>query len=138
VGVVVFDADVLIGYLQRNDPHHGDAVERVERSLALGTRRFLSAVNYAELLVGPLRQAGRRGVQTVDEMLVGFWFETVQIDMDLARRAAAVRAGMNLKIPDAFVVATAIHAEQRGFDDVRIESFDETVLKAYASRGPAT
>ena len=39
--------------------------------------------------------------------------ETIQVDMDLARRAAAVRARTRLKLPDAYALATAIHAEKR-------------------------
>jgi hypothetical protein len=51
---------------------------------------------------------------------------------DLARRAASVRARTKLKLPDAYAVATAIHAEHGGDEDVRLESFDRKVLKAYA------
>ena len=138
MGVAVFDADVLIGYLETRDPHHKESVRRVEHSLDRGTRRFLSAVTYTEVLVAPLRRPGRKEADAVDEMLTGLWIETIQVDMALARRAGAVRARMGLKIPDAFVVATAIHAERQGHEDVRIESFDYGVLKAYASRGSAT
>ena len=135
MAVVVFDADVLIGYLGRDDPHHAEALERMRRALEAGTRRFVSAVNYTEVLIGPLSVAGPAGADTVDAMLVRFGIETIQVDMDLARRAAAVRVRTNLKLLDAYAVATAIHAE-RGFDDVRLETFDERVLKAYASLHP--
>jgi hypothetical protein len=33
-------------------------------------------------------------------------------------------------------LATAIHAEKRGHHDVRLESFDEKVLKAHAALHP--
>jgi len=33
--------------------------------------------------------------------------------------------------PSAYAIATAIHAEERGNDDVRLESFDKNVVKAY-------
>jgi predicted nucleic acid-binding protein len=136
VAVAVFDADVLIAYLGRGDLHHADAVERMRRAIEPGTRRLVSAVNYTEVLIGPLRAAGAAGADTVDAMFVRFGIETIQVDMDLARRAAAVRARTKLKLPDAYAVATAIHAEKRGFDDVRLESFDEKVGKAYADLHP--
>lgn len=132
MAVVVFDADVLIAFLARDDANHSDAVERVRRALEPETRRLVSAVNYAEVLIGPLEAAGPTGAETVDAMFVRFGIETIQVDMDLARRTAAVRARTHLKLPDAFALSTAIHAERRGCDDVRIETFDKRVSKAFA------
>ena len=136
MAVVVFDADVLIAYLGRDDANHTDAVERMRRALAPGTRRLVSAVNYTEVLIGPLLKQGGRGAETVDAMLARFTIETIRVDMDLARRAAAVRARTRLKLPDAYALATAIHAEKRGHADVRIETFDEKVMKAYKALHP--
>ena len=136
MAVVVFDADVLIAFLARDDAHHSDGVDRVRRALEPGTRRLVSAVNYTEILIGPLRAAGPAGADTVDAMFVRFGIETIEVDMDLARRAAAVRARTALKLPDAFALATAIHAEKRGHGDVRIESFDKKVNKAFADLHP--
>lgn len=136
MAVVVFDADVLIAYLGRDDAHHSEAVERVRRALEPRTRRLVSAVNYTEVLIGPLETAGPAGADTVDAMFVRFGIETIQVDMALARRAAAVRARTKLKLPDAYALATAIHAEKRGHGDVRIESFDRKVNKAFAELHP--
>lgn len=133
MGVVVFDSDVLIGFLNRDDGHHQDAVESVRSSMVPGSRRLLCAVNYAEIMVGPIR-AGTH--ELVDQMLVQFNIETIIVDMDLAKRAAAVRARTNLKLPDAFALATAIHAEHRGWEDVEMVSFDESVLKAHRQLHP--
>jgi predicted nucleic acid-binding protein len=138
VAVVVFDADVLIAYLGRDDAHHPEAVERMRRALEPDTRRLLSAVNYTEVLIGPLQKEGTAGAETVDAMLVRFGIEMIHVDMPLARRAAAVRARTRLKLPDAYALATAIDAEKRGSPAVRIESFDEKVVKAYADLHPFT
>ena len=136
MAVVVFDADVLIAYLGRDDAHHSEAVERVRRALEPRTRRLVSAVNYTEVLIGPLEAAGAAGADTVDAMFVRFGIETIQVDMALARQAAAMRARTQLKLPDAYALATAIYAEKRGHDDVRIESFDRKVNKAFAELHP--
>jgi len=137
VAVAVFDADVLIAFLGAEDAHHPEAVKRVRDALEPGTRRLVSAVNYTEVLIGPLRAGGPAEAEKVDAMLAGFAIETIVVDMPLAKRAAAVRTRTNLKLPDAYAVATAIHAEHRGWDDVRLESFDEAVVKAYADLHPA-
>jgi predicted nucleic acid-binding protein len=133
MALVVFDSDVLIGFLNRDDAHHADAVARVRAALAPGTRRMLSAVNYAEILIGPLRAGAQ---ERVKQMLVQFNIEIIQVDMALAERAAAIRARTNLKLPDAFVLATAVHAEHRGYQDVELASFDDSVLKAHANLHP--
>lgn len=136
MGVVVFDADVLIAYLGRDDANHSRAVTAMQNALRPGLRRLISAVNYTEVLIGPLRASGRAGADIVDAMFVRFGIETITVDMDLARRAAAVRNRTGLKLPDAYALATAIHAEKRWQEEVRLESFDERVLKAHGQLHP--
>jgi predicted nucleic acid-binding protein len=136
VAVAVFDADVLIAYLGRDDANHAEAVKRMRRALEPGTRRIVSAVNYTEVLIGPLRHAGTAGADKVDAMLVRLGIETIQVDPALARRAVAVLVRTRLNLPDAYALATAIHAEKRGHADVRLESFDESVVRAYSALHP--
>jgi predicted nucleic acid-binding protein len=135
MAVVVFDSDVLIGFLNRDDAHHARAVEVIRGSLASGTRRLLSAVNYAEILIGPVRAGTEK---RVEQMLARLSIEVVAVDRALARQAAAVRERTNLKLPDAFALATGIHAENRGWSDVTLATFDDHVLRAHAAlhRGP--
>jgi predicted nucleic acid-binding protein len=134
VGVIVFDSDVLIGFLNASDPHHGEAREWMRRALTPGTQRLLSAVNYSEILVGPLR-VGRQ--EEVERMVVRFGIAIVVADGDLARRAAAVRARTGIKLPDAYALATCVHAEHRGATGVELATFDERVRKAHAALHPA-
>jgi len=134
MAVVVFDSDVLIGFLNRQDAHHTAAVAVVRDAVKPGNRRLLCAVNHAEILIGPLRTGAQA---TVERMLTQLAIEIIQVDMALAQRAAAVRARTNLELPDAFALATAVHAEHRGWKDVTIASFDSTVLKAYADLDPS-
>jgi hypothetical protein len=41
-----------------------------------------------------------------------------------------------LSLPHTYALATAIHAEKRGHEDVRLESFEQRVVKAYADLHP--
>jgi predicted nucleic acid-binding protein len=132
VAVVVFDADVLIAYLSRDDAHHEAALERMRRALEPGNRRLVSAVNYTEVLIGPLQAAGPAGGATVDAMIARLRIETIDVGAPLARQAADVRVRTRLKLPDAYAVATAADAN-RGGDEVRLESFDERVINGYAA-----
>jgi predicted nucleic acid-binding protein len=97
---------------------------------------MISAVNYTEVVIGPLRAAGPAGADTVDAMLVRLGIEMIHVDSALARRAAAVRVRTRLKLPDAYALATAVDAERRGHEEVRLESFDESVVKAYEALHP--
>ena len=133
MGVVVYDSDVLIGFLGAYDANHDRAVDCVRASLAPGTRRLLCAVNLSEILIGPVRSGTD---DHVEQMLAQFAVEIIVVDRALAERAAAVRARTNLKLPDAYALATAIHAETRGWKDVRLASFDEAVLRAHAELHP--
>jgi predicted nucleic acid-binding protein len=134
LAVVVFDSDVLIGFLNAGDAQHEAAVHWMQKALSPGTRRLVSAVNYSEILIGPLK-AGRQ--EDVRRMFVHFAIETITVDMALAERAGAVRARTGLKLPDAYALATAIHAAHRGYRDVALASFDKGVLHAHAQLHPS-
>jgi len=127
MGVVVFDSDVLIGFVDRDDAHHLDALKIVGRSLGAGSRRLLSVVNYAEVMVGPTK-VGR--ADKVREMIGHFGIELVPVDDVVAAHAATIRADTGLKLPDAFVLATVAYAEIRGWADVTLASFDAALVKA--------
>ncbi|MEV4418996.1 type II toxin-antitoxin system VapC family toxin [Patulibacter sp. NPDC049589] len=133
MGVVVFDSDVLIGFMNPDDVHHADAVTWMREATRPQTERWISAVNYSELLIAPLRDGKQEHVKA---MLTNLSITTATVDMALAERAAAVRARTNLKLPDAYALATAIHLEHRGRADVRLATFDKKVRKAYDDLHP--
>jgi predicted nucleic acid-binding protein len=132
VALVVFDADVLIGFLDGADAHHARAVERVKAAQAAGDRRYIAAVNYGEILIVPLRRSDV-DARRVERFFDDFAFDVVACDRALARRAAAVRASTGLKLADAFAVATALALDTRAADPVRLESFDAAVVRAHAT-----
>lgn len=125
---MVFDADVLIGFLNRDDAHHVDAVRRVRAALAPGSRRHVCAVNYSEVMIGPLRR-GRADV--VRRMIERLGITVVPVDAALAERAAGVRSATDLTLPDAYALATAGMIADRGPDDVLLETFAERVRRAH-------
>jgi predicted nucleic acid-binding protein len=120
VAVADFGADVLIAYLSRDDVHHGAAVEAVRRALAPGTRRLISGVTYAEILIGPLRCEGAAGVAAVDWMLDDLGIEAIPVDRALAGRTSVTRVQTGLELPDAYSLATALAARRRRARDVRL------------------
>lgn len=133
MGVVVFHSDVLIGFMDPEDAHHAEAIAWMREATRPQTERWISAVNYSELLVGPIAKGKQEHVKA---MLTNLSITTATVDMELAERAAAVRERTKLKLPDAYALATAVQLEHRGRTDVRLASFDKRVLRAHAALHP--
>lgn len=130
MGIAVFDTDVLIAFRNREDAQHDVARDRMQDVLDRRAVKLVCAVNVTEVLVGPLRKEGAAGADRIAALLDRMRFEVVPADATLAWRAAEVRAETNLKLPDAYIVATALSASASE-DDIRLESFDRDVIGAF-------
>jgi predicted nucleic acid-binding protein len=104
MGLALLDTSVVIAALNRDDALHGaasDALreERDRHALAI------SALTYAEILVGPLRRGGR-AVEVVERFAKQV--RIADLPPDVARHAAELRVHRGLKLPDAVIVATGL------------------------------
>jgi predicted nucleic acid-binding protein len=110
VGLTVVDAGIIIGVLDANDAHHDAAARALSTVVSQGDRVAVPASAYAEALVGPARR-GPSARGAVDEFLSDLAAEVEPITRQSAARAAELRAthGRRLKLPDALVVAIAMH-----------------------------
>jgi predicted nucleic acid-binding protein len=106
VARVALDADVVIGFLDPSDAQHERAIAELEAHLTGGDDLLIGATVYAEVIVGPLRNGTDA---QVDEFLGAIGAHMVDVDRDLARRAAQLRArNRTLRLPDALSLATAL------------------------------
>ena len=112
MGLTVVDAGIIIGVLDAKDPHHSAAVRALSTVVDEGDRIAIPASAYAEALVGPARH-GLSARRAVDAFLADLAADVEPITRQAAARAAELRArhGRRLKLPDALVVATAIHLD---------------------------
>jgi predicted nucleic acid-binding protein len=110
MALTILDAGVVIGVLDRNDAHHDAAVRATREAVMRGDALALPAPAYAECLVGPARQ-GKEAMRKVDEYLIDLAADVEPITRQVASRAAMLRArhGSKLRLPDALVLATALH-----------------------------
>jgi predicted nucleic acid-binding protein len=116
VGAIALDADVLIGFFNRDDAHHPAARRLLQAAERDGERLVTAASVYAEVIVGPLR-AGRAG--EIDAALAALGIEVVPVDRAVAGEAARLRARhRTLRLPDALSLAVARRerAELKTFD----------------------
>lgn len=115
MGLTVLDAGVIIGVLDADDAHHAEAQEALAAVVETGDKIAVPASVYAEVLVAPSRR-GAAAVRAVDAFLDDLAANVEPVTRQLAKRAAQLRArhGKRLRLPDALVVATAVHlhAEQ--------------------------
>lgn len=110
MGLTVVDAGIIIGVLDAADAHHEAAVRALSTVIDEGDEIAVPASAYAEALVGPAR-TGPSVRRVVDDFLADLAGEVEPITRQAAARAAELRAthGRRLKLPDALVVATAMH-----------------------------
>lgn len=102
---VALDSDAVVGFLDRSDALHEEAVELIGDAVAEDSLAT-SAVTLAELLTGAF--LGHH-----DERIVRGFFDdlvaaVVPVDAEVAEAAARLRSCTKLRMPDALVLATAI------------------------------
>jgi predicted nucleic acid-binding protein len=109
MGIALLDTSIVIAVLSRDDALHEVASEAVRAERDRSTLA-ISALTYAELLVGPLR-AGGRALEVVEQFAAQV--RIIELSPEIARRAAEERVARGLKLPDAVIVATGLlHADQ--------------------------
>ena len=110
MALTVIDAGVIIGVLDARDSHHQAARDAVSAAIERGDTLSVPASAYAECLVGPAKR-GRDAMRIVDDFLADLPAEIEPITRQVAARAAQLRArhGRRLRLPDALVLAMALH-----------------------------
>lgn len=128
---VVLDTSVVSALLQPRDALHSSSSSLVTDWEARGSSFFLPAVVWCEALIGVLRSPHRR-----ERHLVNFRTqaidEVVPADVEIATRAAHLRAGdVGIRLPDAFVVATAqqLSADVLLTGDRKLERVDPRLVQ---------
>jgi predicted nucleic acid-binding protein len=105
-----FDTNALIYLLEGVSPYHAwldplfTGMEKDAREVVL------SIVTEAELLVRPLRENDLGKIHRIQVATDAANVSVIASTREIAREAAAIRADIDIKLPDAIIVATAIAA----------------------------
>jgi len=127
---VVLDADVLIGALDGNDPHHSRARTLFRSWRRQNATRLVSVVNLSEVLVAPA--ADRQRLLAAREAIAALGVTIHQPSEAVGIAAARLRGAHPISLPDAYCLATARTT------DAHVASFDEKVLGAAELEGIPT
>jgi predicted nucleic acid-binding protein len=125
--VSVLDASVLIALLDKQDQGRSVARAAVDES-----RRdhdlLIPVTAFSESIVAPYRRSRRDGHRA--EAALSALGSLVDVTRDIASRAAQLRATQEIKLPDALILATAMHvaADQILTLDRRWRGVDSRVL----------
>lgn len=125
------DTSVFIYHIEASSPFSGAASEVLQHVGQLAATGITSVLTLTELLVKPL-QSGRRGLAARYEALVRLTPNLILADVDaeIARRAALLRATYRLRTPDAIQVAASLAHGATAFvtNDIRLRRIDELTV----------
>lgn len=100
----VLDAYALMVYLEKEPGH-----EKVERYFAMAVEKdeplLMTTVNYGEVLYIILRECGWPKAQEIESIIQTLPIKLVNVDLDLARKAAHFKALKNISYADCFAAA---------------------------------
>lgn len=102
----VLDASVLIALLDEADAGRPIAREAVARSQA-DHELLIPVTAFSESIVAPYRRSSQDGQRA--EAALAALGRLVDVTRDIASRAAQLRAARQIKLPDALILATALH-----------------------------
>ncbi|NPV54989.1 MAG: PIN domain-containing protein [Firmicutes bacterium] len=111
---ILIDTNIVIYFLD-GTPRYASLVRALFEDAEQGHIRLgISTITELELLVKPIRKSEANAIDEIEFFLDGFPnLEIIPVTREIAWKAAHIRAGINLGVPDAILIATA---SQMGFD----------------------
>lgn len=112
MGLTVVDAGVLIGLADSGDVHHPGSVQAFQDAWDRNDQIVIPASAYSEVLVGPAR-SGSMAFDRMRDFVAHLPVTVIDLDARIAEVAANLRrrSGSTLRLPDALVIATAVHLD---------------------------
>ena len=104
--VDILDAHALLAYFEKEPGY-----EKVKGLLLLAVEKdtplFMTSVNYGEVLYIVLRECGAQKTEEIERAIRTLPIEIVDVDIQIAREAAQIKARFKLSYADCFAAALA-------------------------------
>lgn len=105
---LALDTNALIYYLDHREPYR-TWLRPIFLDMERGLCEFvLSVIVYAEMRVKPLRERDERVLEMIEALVDTESTRLIPVSLEVSARASEVRAELDLELPDAIIVATAI------------------------------
>lgn len=102
----VLDAHALLVFLEKEAGY-----EKVEQSFVAAVEKnkylLMSSVNFGEVYYIVLRECGQNKAHEIEKVIRTLPIEIIDVDMQLAREAARIKANHKLSYADCFAAALA-------------------------------
>jgi len=125
---VFLDTAPLIYYIEENS-NYLPILNKLFQSNSKGDFLFqTSVITLLEVLVHPMRENEQQLVEEYQNILCNSTsIEIIDLTIDIAIKAASLRAKYGLKTPDSIQVATALNASSEYFltNDIRLKAISE-------------
>ena len=125
---VFLDTAPLIYYIEENS-NYLPILNKLFFSNSIGEFLFqTSVITLLEVLVHPMRENEHKLVEEYQNILCNSTsIEIIDLTIDIAIKAASLRAKYGLKTPDSIQVATALNASSEFFltNDIRLKAISE-------------
>jgi predicted nucleic acid-binding protein len=119
---LLLDADVLIGALDANDPHHAQVRELFTTWIERQDTTLISVVNLTEVLIAPAGDSAK--LSAARKAIAALGVAVHQPNQTIGVEAARLRHRHPISLPDAYCLATAKHTRSTPI------SFDRKLLNA--------
>jgi len=136
---VCLDTSIFIYHLEDISPYNTLTRILVEKIAAGEIFCYISTLTVAELLTKPYRMKDIKKISLFEDFIQSLPNTKIQdIDYNIAKRAAKIRANNNLRTPDAILLATASINESSCFitndislKNISVEDISILVLNDY-------
>lgn len=111
--VLALDTNILIAGFNQPVSSCGKLLETIQNT---GPKVFISTIVFEEFLVQIYKRKLGKDIAYYEDFITGQGiFSIVNVDREIARKAAQIRAQSNLKAPDAIHIASAIESKAKIF-----------------------
>jgi ribonuclease VapC len=102
----VFDAHALLAYFEK-EPGHEIVQAALTRAVEKDSFILMTTVNFGEVYHVILKELGQQKADKIERIIRTLPIQIVDVDIDLAKEAARLKAKYTISFPDCFAVALA-------------------------------
>jgi len=131
--VKVLDTHALLVFFER-EPGFEEVKSLFARALEEGNDLLMTSVNFGEVYYIVLRECGKEKAEAIEKITQTLPIEIVDVDVQLAKEAAKLKAAKKISYADCFAAALAkLHKGEVVTGDKEFKALEDQVKIAWIS-----